>query len=159
MSGFEIERKYLVKDNAKFKDCASKKYEIKQGYIPAQGATLRIRTRNDEAFLTIKGATINSFTRFEFEKEITTDEAKELLKLCLKPLIEKTRYIVEYGQHIFEVDEFHGENEGLIVAEIELKSENEQFECPDFIAEEVTQDKRYRNSYLIRNPYSKWKSE
>jgi len=107
--------------------------------------------------LTIKGATNESgLSRFEWEKEIPVDEASALLQLCEKGVIDKTRFEVKMGNHIFEVDEFYGENEGLIVAEIELKSETESFEKPNWLSKEVTNDVRYYNSYLSKNPYKKW---
>jgi CYTH domain-containing protein len=131
---------------------------IKQGYMPCATATVRVRTRDDKAYLTIKGrSTDNGMTRYEFEKEITPDEADHLFKLCAGGVIDKTRYLVKSGNHTFEVDEFYGDNEGLVMAEVELGSESEPYEKPDFIDREVTGDKRFYNSHLLTNPYKNWK--
>lgn len=153
----EIERKFLV--NGEFRDEAAEATRIVQGYLcSAPGRTVRIRTRGSRAYLTIKGSTASEgFSRYEWEKEIPVDEAEELLRLCEGALVEKTRFIVKQGDHLFEVDEFCGENAGLIIAEIELKSEDEQFERPAWLGEEVTGDPRYYNSFLSRNPYSGWR--
>jgi adenylate cyclase len=119
--------------------------------------TVRIRIKGEKAFLTIKGVSNESgMSRLEWEKEIQVEEAYELLKLCEKTVIDKTRFEVKIGNHIFEIDEFHGENQGLLVAEIELKSETEVFEKPNWLGKEVTKDNRYYNSYLSQNPFSKW---
>lgn len=158
MSGFEIERKFLVKKGGTFKSVAFSSSHIQQGYIPAEGATVRVRTRDDKAYLTIKGKTdIDAITRYEFEKEILPEEATELLKLCRGGVIDKTRYLVQSGDHVFEVDEFHGANEGLVMAEVELSSADESFKKPDFIGPEVSVDKHFRNAYMIKHPYSEWK--
>ena len=134
------------------------KRQIQQGYIPAEGATVRVRTRDDKAYLTIKGKSVNGgMTRYEFEKEITMDEAQHLLQLCQGGVIDKRRYLVKSGNHIFEVDEFYGDNEGLVMAEVELESETEAYEKPDFIDREVTGDKRFYNSHLLTNPFYKWR--
>jgi len=153
----EIERKFLV--NGEFRDEAVDATRIVQGYLcSAPGRTVRIRTRGGRAYLTVKGsAGPEGFSRYEWEKEIPVDEAEELLKLCEGALIEKTRFIVKQGDHLFEVDEFSGENAGLIIAEVELKSEDEQFERPAWLGEEVTGDHRYYNSFLSGNPYSGWR--
>lgn len=153
----EIERKFLVCGS--FKEQAISHSRIAQGYIcVASGRTVRIRLRDEKGYLTIKGPSDpNGMSRFEWEKEITPDEAKELMKLCLPGLIDKTRYLVKHAGHIWEVDEFYGENNGLIMAEIELKSEDEPFEKPNFIGEEVTGDPRYYNSHLMSYPYTQWK--
>ena len=131
MSGIEIERKFLVRKGDAYKSAAFSSSRIKQGYIPAQGATVRIRVRDKQGFLTIKGKSYNGgMSRYEFEKEITPDEAENLLQLCQGGLIDKTRYLVKVGSHVFEVDEFYGENQGLVMAEVELKDENEELnEC------------------------------
>lgn len=160
MSGFEIERKFLVRKDIDFRARAHTKYSMRQGYIPAKGATVRIRLRDDKGFLTIKGpASLHGLLRYEFEKEISPVEANELLKLCTKPLIEKTRYLIDEGGHTFEVDEFYGDNEGLIIAEIELKKVSEDFERPDFLGKEVTGDDRFYNSQLRLRPFCLWKDE
>ena len=146
MSGLEIERKFLVKKGDAYKSAAFSSSHIQQGYIPAEGATVRVRTRDEKAYLTIKGKSVNGgMTRYEFEKEITMDEAQHLLQLC------------QGGSHTFEVDEFYGDNEGLVMAEVELASETEAYEKPDFIGMEVTGDKRFYNSHLLGNPFSKWR--
>ena len=159
MSGLEIERKFLVKHGGAFKRAASSVSHIQQGYIPADGATVRVRVRDDKAYLTIKGKSYDGgMKRYEFEKEITLDEASHLLKLCKGGVIDKHRYLVGFGGHTFEVDEFHGDNEGLVMAEVELGSETEAFEKPDFIGPEVTGDKHFYNIYMLANPYSAWRS-
>lgn len=153
----EIERKFLVTSEA-FKTEAFAQNRIAQGYLSAvPERTVRVRIKGDKGFLTIKGATNESgLSRFEWEKEIPVDEATALLKLCEKGVIDKTRFEVKTGNHVFEIDEFHGENQGLIMAEIELQSETETFAKPDWLGEEVTNDNRYYNSYLSRNPYKYW---
>jgi CYTH domain-containing protein len=116
-----------------------------------------VRIRDTRGYLTIKGPSTNGgLSRYEFEKEITLDEAEHLMQLCEPGIIDKTRYLVKSGLHTFEVDEFYGENEGLVMAEVELSSEDEPYEKPDFIGEEVTGDRRYYNSYLRSNPFSLW---
>ena len=158
MSGFEIERKFLVYKNKDFKSRAFSSSRIKQGYIAAKGATVRVRTRDDKAFLTIKGPSINGgLKRYEFEKEISLDEADQLFKLCEAGVIDKTRYLVKSGDHIFEVDEFYGDNEGLVLAEVELGSDDESFEKPDFIGIEVTGDSRFYNKNMRKFPYLIWR--
>ena len=158
MSGLEIERKFLVKKGDAYNSAAFSSSHIQQGYIPAEGATVRVRTRDDKAYLTIKGKSVNGgMTRYEFEKEITMDEAQHLLQLCQGGVIDKRRYLVKSGNHIFEVDEFYGDNEGLVMAEVELESETEAYEKPDFIDREVTGDKRFYNSHLLTNPFYKWR--
>ncbi|MBQ8889521.1 MAG: CYTH domain-containing protein [Bacteroidaceae bacterium] len=153
----EIERKFLVKDDS-FKKMAYHSSRILQGYIcSARGRTVRIRIRDEKGFLTIKGpAGGNGLSRYEWEKEIPLEEAQELMKLCEPGMIDKTRFLVRSGKHVFEIDEFYGENEGLVVAEVELASEDETYEKPDFIGEEVTGDVRYYNSFLMRTPYKTW---
>lgn len=153
----EIERKFLVTSDA-FKKEAFAKNRIAQGYLSSvPDRTVRVRIKGDKGFLTIKGSSNESgLSRFEWEKEIPVDEAAALLKLCEKGIIDKTRFEVKIGSHIFEIDEFYGENEGLTIAEIELKSESETFEKPSWIGVEVTNDNRYYNSYLSQNPYKNW---
>ena len=153
----EIERKFLVNSNA-FKTEAFTQNRIAQGYLSSvPGRTVRVRIKGNKGYLTIKGSSNESgLSRFEWEKEIPVDEAIELLKLCEKGIIDKTRFEVKIGNHIFEIDEFYGENEGLIMAEIELNSETETFEKPSWLGIEVTNDKRYYNSYLSQNPFMKW---
>ena len=153
----EIERKFLVKDDS-YKQEAYSCSHIVQGYIcSARGRTVRVRIRDNKGYLTIKGASNESGTsRYEWEKEISLEEAEELMTLCEPGVIDKTRYLVKSGKHIFEVDEFYGENEGLVVAEVELNDEHESFKMPHFIEKEVTGDVRYYNSFLMKNPYSQW---
>lgn len=152
----EIERKFLVK--GEYKSQAFDQSRIVQGYISsARGRTVRVRIRDGKGFLTIKGASdASGLSRYEWEKELPLAEAEELMRLCEPGIIDKTRYLVRSGKHIFEVDEFYGENEGLVVAEVELNSEDEAFLKPDFIGEEVTGDVRYYNSHLMKEPYSTW---
>lgn len=121
---------------------------------------MRVRLRDEKGYLTIKGpSTKGGLARYEFEKEITQDEALSLLLLCEPGMIDKTRWLVPVGKHVFEVDEFYGENEGLIIAEVELASEDEPYERPPFLGREVTGDRRYYNSHLRQYPYSKWREE
>lgn len=152
----EIERKFLVDGEYKSKAYASSR--IVQGYIcSARGRTVRIRIRDDKGYLTIKGpADASGISRYEWEKEIPLDEARDLMKICEPGAIDKTRYLVRSGQHVFEVDEFYGENEGLVIAEVELSSPDEPFEKPDFIGQEVTGDARYYNAQLMRHPFCRW---
>lgn len=152
----EIERKFLVAGD--FKSQAYAQSRIVQGYISsARGRTVRVRIRDGKGYLTIKGASNASGTsRYEWEKELPLAEAEELMKLCEPGIIDKTRYLVRSGTHTFEVDEFYGENEGLVVAEVELSSEDEAFVKPLFISREVTGDVRYYNSQLMKNPYATW---
>lgn len=158
MSGLEIERKFLVKKSSSFKEAAYSSSRIKQGYIPCEGATVRIRIRDEKAFLTIKGRSTNGgMSRYEFEKEIALDEAEELMRLCRGGVIDKRRYLVKSGSHIFEIDEFYGDNEGLLLAEVELHNEDETFEKPHFIGKEVTGDRRFYNAHLLGYPFRIWK--
>ncbi len=152
----EIERKFLV--CGEYKDKAHKATRIVQGYLSsAPGRTVRVRLKGDKGFITVKGASSASgMSRFEWEKEIGADEAEALLGLCEAGAIDKTRHLVEYCGHIFEVDEFHGENDGLTIAEIELRAEDEQFGKPDWLGEEVTGDIHYYNSYLSAHPFMTW---
>lgn len=153
----EIERKFLV-TSEDFKREAYSKKRITQGYLSSvPERTVRVRIKGNNGFLTIKGASnASGLSRFEWEKEIPIDEAQQLLLLCEKGVIDKTRFEIKTGSHIIEVDEFYGENEGLIMAEIELGSESELFEKPNWLGKEVTNDNRYYNSYLSSNPYKKW---
>ena len=153
--GTEIERKFLVTENSWRSLAAGVKY--RQGYLnSAKERTVRVRTIDDKGFLTIKGITTGA-RRAEYEYEIPGGDAEALLDdLCEKPLIEKNRYKIDFEGFVWEVDEFFGENQGLIVAEVELESEDQAFEKPGWIGEEVTGDPKYFNSNLINNPYLKW---
>lgn len=152
----EIERKFLVKGD--FKSEAFKATRITQGYLcSVPERTVRVRVKGDKGFITIKGIGNESgASRFEWEKEIPVAEVQDLLKLCEPGIIDKTRYLVKAGEFTFEVDEFYGENEGLTVTEVELPDENALFERPEWLGEEVTGDKRYYNSMLMKNPYKNW---
>ena len=158
MSGMEIERKFLVRGDD-FKRRAHKSYRIKQGYISSgNGRTVRVRIRDNQGFLTIKGPSLDGgLSRYEFEHEISLEEAEQLFRICEPGVIDKTRYLVSSGNHTFEVDEFYGDNEGLVIAEVELSSPDEPYEKPDFIGDEVRGDHRYYNSHHRRNPYKDWK--
>lgn len=151
----EIERKFLVV-NDKYKMGTPQR--ISQGYICSENdRVVRVRIKGDKAYLTIKNATIG-FARNEYEYEIPVADAEAMLKnTCQQPIIDKTRYVLEYRGFIWEVDEFHGDNEGLVVAEIELDSREATFDHPDFIGEEVTGDARYYNACLFKNPYKMWR--
>ena len=153
----EIERKFLVKNDS-FKAAAFQQVRITQGYLnSAAERTVRIRTKGQQGFLTIKGLSNESGTsRYEWEKEVSLDEAVALLAICEPGVIDKTRYLVTQGKHTFEVDEFYGENDGLLVAEIELSSENEPFDKPAWLGEEVTGEVKYYNSMLKHNPFTLW---
>lgn len=154
----EIERKFLVRKDGSYKAMASSHSHIRQGYMACKGAAVRIRLRDDKAYLTIKGPSRNGgMSRFEFEREILVEEADEMFKLCVGGVIDKTRWIVPYEGHIFEVDEFHGINDGLLFAEVELKTEDEHFEKPPFLGPEVTGNRHYYNSHLLVNPYPQWR--
>ena len=160
MSGLEIERKFLVEKGSAYRSAAFSCKHIRQGYIPADGVTVRVRLSDETAFLTIKGKPIDcGLTRYEFEKEITIDEAEHLLELCRGGLIDKHRYLVKSpdGRHTFEVDEFHGDNDGPVMAEVELASPDEPFEKPDFIGPEVTGDRRFYNKHMLKYPFSVWR--
>lgn len=153
----EIERKFLVASD-KFKNEAFTKHEIAQGYLNSNPErTVRIRIKGESGFLTIKGKSNETgVSRLEWETEIALAEAKPLLALCEKGVIHKTRYEVKVGKHVFEVDEFHGDNEGLLIAEIELSAEDEVFKKPDWLGPEVTNEARYYNSYLSNTPFKNW---
>lgn len=152
----EIERKFLVK--GEFKKFSHKATRIVQGYLSSvPERTVRVRIKGDKAYLTIKGiGNISGATRYEWEREIPFNEAEELLKICEPGVIDKIRYLVNVGNHTYEVDEFFGKNNGLIIAELELSTENESFEKPEWIGDEVTGDTKYYNSMLMKNPYTKW---
>lgn len=153
----EIERKYTLK-NTKFLLSAAKAFKITQGYLSSvPERTVRVRTKNDKGFLTIKGkSTTDGLSRFEWEKEISLEEALSLLNLCEDYVIEKTRYEEVYGNHIFEVDVFSGHNEGLMIAEVELQTEDESIDLPDWIEKEVTGEEKYYNAYLSNHPFTQW---
>lgn len=161
MSLLEIERKFIVV--GEFKSQAISSTHIAQGYIASgNGRTVRVRIRGDKGYLTIKGPSDKAgLARFEWEKEIPLAEAEALMKICEPGIIEKTRWLVpaEDGKHIWEVDVFEGDNAGLIMAEIELESEADQFKKPDFIGPEVTGDRRFYNSHMRRYPYKMWDEE
>ncbi len=153
--GIEIEKKFLLANDT-WKELATGT-TYRQGYLSSsKQSSVRVRTINDKGFLTVKGKSIGA-TRMEFEYEIPSEDAQTLLdELCAQPIIHKKRYKIEYKGFVWEVDEFFGENSGLVVAEIELESENQQFIKPDWIGEEVTSDIRYFNSNLNKHPYSLW---
>jgi adenylate cyclase len=153
----EIERKFLVKSND-FKEQAFTQNSIAQGYLSSvPERTVRVRIKGNKGFITIKGISHQGgMSRFEWENEIPLAEAQALLALCEKGKIEKTRFEVQAGKHVIEIDEFYGENEGLVMAEIELASETEAFEKPSWLGEEVTNDERYYNAYLSKNPFKDW---
>jgi adenylate cyclase len=153
----EIERKFLVK-NELFKQQAVKQHLIKQGYLnSAPERTVRIRIKGNQGFLTFKGLGDDSgTTRFELEKEISVAEAEALMNLCEKGIIHKIRWEIPAGKHTFEVDEFFGDNAGLVIAEIELENQNEPFLIPDWLGPEVTSDSRYYNAYLSKIPFNNW---
>ena len=151
----EIERKFLVTSEA-FKKKASEKRYLIQAYLNSDPArSVRVRISEKKAFLTIKGtSSASGLSRFEWEKEIEVKEAEELLKLCEPGRIEKYRYLVKMGKHTYEVDEFLGNHKGLLLAEIELQSEKEDFEKPVWLGKEVTSNKQYYNLYLLNHPLS-----
>lgn len=153
--GKEIERKFKVKDDT-FKELSEGRL-YRQGYLGIEPeSTVRVRIANNKGFITIKGA-VSGAERREYEYEIPASEANEMIDfLCKKPVIEKYRYALTFGGFIWEIDEFLGENKGLVLAEIELQSKDQQFQIPDWIGEEVTNDMRYYNSNLVENPYCKW---
>lgn len=152
----EIERKFLVR--GEFKSLAYASERIVQGYLSSvPERTVRVRIKGEKGFLTIKGvADEEGVSRYEWEKEIPVNEAQELMQLCEPGVIDKVRYLVKCGTHVFEVDEFRGENTGLILAEVELQAAAEDFERPEWLGEEVTGDKRYYNSMLSKCPYMQW---
>lgn len=154
----EIEFKFLVHKDLWNQVIPNNSFEIRQGYIFSdESKTIRVRTKGEKGYLTIKGKT-NGASRPEFEYEIPIEEAIELLNLFCSARIEKTRHEVLYDGNKWEVDVFQGANKGLIVAELEVKSETDEFEKPSWIGKNVTDDSRYANSNLIKNPYVNWKS-
>ena len=152
----EIERKFLVAGD--FKPFAKKATRITQGYLSSvPERTVRVRVKGEKGFITIKGIGSESgASRFEWEKEIPVAEVQDLLQICEPGVIDKTRYLVEAGEHTYEVDEFYGDNEGLVVAEVELAAEDEAFVKPEWLGQEVTGDVKYYNSMLMKNPYKNW---
>ena len=154
----EIEKKFLVKCDC-FKKEAFKATRITQGYLSSvPERTVRVRVKGEKGFITIKGiGNASGASRFEWEKEIPVEEVRSLLELAEPGVIDKTRFLVKAGEHTFEVDEFYGDNEGLTVAEVELSDENEAFDKPAWLGEEVTGDPKYFNSMLMKNPYKNWK--
>ena len=156
----EIERKFLVKDES-FKSMAAESHRLTQGYICKEsGRTVRVRLWDDKGYLTIKGAgSASGMSRYEWEKEISAEDARDLFMLCQSGIIDKTRYIVPVDGKTFEVDEFYGENAGLVMAEIELESEDAAFTRPSWLGKEVTGDRRYYNSMLSVHPFSEWRQD
>ncbi|MHB1312632.1 MAG: CYTH domain-containing protein [Gemmatimonadaceae bacterium] len=152
----EIERKFLV--TGPFAPEAHRRTRVVQGYLSSvPERTVRVRITGEQAFLTIKGiGNASGTTRFEWERELPVAEAEQLLQLCEPGLIDKTRHLVRVGEHIFEVDEFHGANEGLVVAEVELGGEDESFMRPDWLGREVTGEARYYNAALAKLPFTRW---
>lgn len=154
----EIERKYLVRDES-YRTLATSKVRIRQGYIHlGENGSVRVRQWDDKGYLTIKSKAVKgTFSRYEFEQEIPLKDAEELFKLCISGCIDKYRYLVPIADGLVcEVDEFLADSEGLILAEVELADENQTFEHPAFLGEEVTFDTRYFNSYLSQHPFTKW---
>ena len=153
----EIEKKFLVA--GEFKESAKKATRITQGYLSSvPERTVRVRVKGEKGYITVKGIGNDSgASRFEWEKEIPVEDVRDLLKICEPGVIDKTRYLIDCDGHTFEVDEFYGDNEGLVVAEVELSDENEAFTRPSWLGEEVTGDKKYYNSMLMKNPYKNWK--
>ena len=156
MNNLEIERKFLVSGD--FKSEAVSSTHIRQAYSnQAGGRTVRVRIRDEKAYLTIKGPSLDGgLSRFEWEIEIPVTDAEQLLELRVSAVIDKRRYLVPFGGHTFEVDEFYGDNEGLVMAEVELAEPSETFEKPDWLGQEVTGDTHYYNSHLSRHPYKEW---
>ncbi len=154
----EIERKFLVKDSS-YKDEAYASERIVQGYLSSVPArSVRVRIKGDAAYLTIKGiGSASGMSRYEWEKPIAQADAEQLLQLCEPGAIVKTRYCVRVGGKVFEVDDFDGDNAGLVMAEIELQDEAELFDCPAWLGDEVTGDNKYYNASLTKNPYRNWK--
>lgn len=153
----EIERKFLVKSDA-FKNEVRSKTRLVQGFLNTdKERTVRVRLKDEHGYLTVKGkSTDNGLSRFEWETKISKTDAEALLKLCEPTLIDKIRYEINVENHVFEVDEFFGDNEGLIIAEVELASENETIKKPDWLGEEVTGQIKYYNSQLSKQPYKTW---
>lgn len=155
----EIERKFLVNSKA-FIDEAFQQTRIIQGFLNTDPErTVRVRLKGEQGFLTVKGkSSSDGLSRFEWETEITKPEAESLLQLCEKGVIDKVRYEIKIGAHVFEVDVFSRENEGLIIAEVELNEKNETFEKPQWLSREVTGELRYYNSQLSKRPFKTWTS-
>lgn len=156
---YEIERKFLVKGD--YKSQSSKSFRIKQGYLSlSKKNVVRVRIKGEKAYITIKNIPEKeTIIRNEWEYEIPVSDAEQMLFLCQSAIIDKTRYLVNVGNHVFEVDEFYGDNEGLLIAEIELDAENETFKKPDWLGDEVTGDMKYHNSYISLHPYKEWKDK
>ena len=161
MAHYETERKFLVV--GEYKSQAYNATRIQQGYIASgNGRTVRVRIRGDKGYLTIKGLSgLAGLTRYEFDTEIPLDDARDLMQICEPGIIDKTRFLVKSpdGRHVWEIDEFYGDNEGLVLAEVELSSEDEHFLKPDFVGREVTGDRRFYNSHMRNYPYKLWKEE
>lgn len=155
----EIERKFLISSNT-FKTEAKRSFRIKQGFLNTDPErTVRVRLKDDEGILTVKGkSTIDGLSRFEWEKVISKADAEALMLLCEKGVIDKIRYEIDIGNHTFEVDEFFGDNKGLIIAEVELNHPTEKYEKPEWLGEEVTGQIQYYNSQISKNPYKNWNS-
>lgn len=153
----EIERKFLVLNDSYKRESFSHSH-IQQGYITSErGRTVRIRIRDEQAFITIKGPSLDGgLSRYEFEQEIPMEDARQLMKLCEPGIIDKTRWLVKSGSHTFEVDEFFGDNQGLVMAEVELSAIDDSVVIPPFIGKEVTGDRRYYNSQLRQHPFKDW---
>ena len=147
----------MVKSEA-FKAEAFKQMRITQGYLSlVPERTVRVRVKGDKGFITVKGkSSASGVSRFEWEKEIPVEEARDLLQLCEPGIIDKTRFLVKCGDYCFEIDEFYGDNKGLTMAEIELPDEHAAFERPDWLGEEVTGDSRFYNAMLTKKPFTKW---
>ena len=161
MAHYETERKFLVV--GEFKSQSYNATRIQQGYIASNtGRTVRVRIRGDKGYLTIKGPSgLKGITRYEFDTEIPLDDARELMEICEPGIIDKTRYLVKSpdGRHTWEIDEFYGDNDGLVLAEVELSHESEEFQKPEFIGREVTGDRRFYNSHMRSYPFKLWKEE
>ena len=152
IGGVEIERKYLPKGDG-WRNAAGPGVVVRQGYLASGACTVRVRVKGDNGYITVKGPTTGA-SRAEYEYPIPIEDARAMLdSLCATPLIEKTRYVVRHAGLSFEIDEFHGENAGLVLVEVELESEDQKIELPEWVGEEVTSDSRYYNSNLARNPF------
>lgn len=153
----EIERKFLLRDD-RWRAHIERSVRQVQGYLGSvETCSIRIRIEGDKASLNIKSATLG-VSRSEYDYPVPKNEAEEILEhLCRKPLIDKTRHFIQAGKHVWEIDEFHGDNDGLIVAEVELAHPDEAFERPDWLGEEVSYDTRYYNVCLVEHPYKDWR--
>ncbi len=153
----EIERKFSVK-STNFLANAKESYKITQGYLNTdKNRTVRVRIKGNKGFITVKGiSSANGLSRFEWEKEILVDDAKALLMLCEDFVIDKTRYLIPFGSVVFEVDVFEGANEGLVIAEVELETKDQQFDKPEWLGQELTGDERFYNAYLSNVPFTSW---